>query len=410
MGEHGADAEAKEGDLPEFADLPVVEELPDPLKTLSGNVIRSSEQWRKERRPELRRLFQHYMYGYFPSRPRRVGARLEREDGAFLSGRALKREVALDLGVRGSAPIRLMLIVPNERQRPAPVFLGLAFCGNHAVVYDPRIPLSDRWAYPDKGVIENRATEATRGSAAAVWNVEKVLERGYALATFYNGDVEPDYPDAPEGIRALSRKPGARRGKHEWGAIAAWAWGMQRAVDYLVAQPEIDPRRIAAVGHSRNGKATLLAAAFDDRIALAIPHQAGCGGTAPSRGTVGESVARINAAFPHWFCDAFKEFNDQPQRLPFDQHCLAALVAPRPLLFSNAEEDTWANPVGQFEVLRAADPVYRLLGVEGLSARQMPPSGKLVDSRLGYYIRPGKHSMTPADWDVFLDFADRHFR
>src|SRR5262249_33203362 len=135
-----------------------------------------------------------------------------------------------------------------------------------------------------------------------------------------------------------------------------------------------------------------------------------CGGTAPSRGKIGESVKQINDRFPHWFNGAFKEFNTQPEKLPFDQHCLVALVAPRPVLFTNAVEDSWANPGGQFDGLKAADPVYRLLGAGGLEAKKMPPLNKLLDSRLGYWIRPGKHSMTRADWQVFVDFADRHLR
>jgi len=143
---------------------------------------------------------------------------------------------------------------------------------------------------------------------------------------------------------------------------------------------------------------------------MAIPHQAGCGGTAPSRGKIGESVEQINKAFPHWFNDTFPLFDDAVDRLPFDQHALVALVAPRPVLFTNAIEDQWANPSGQFEVLKAADPVYRFLGVEGLATSTMPEPGKLVGSRLGYFIRPGKHSMTEEDWKVFLDFADRHLR
>ena len=177
---------------------------------------------------------------------------------------------------------------------------------------------------------------------------------------------------------------------------------------YLVTDADIDAKRIAVVGHSRLGKTALVAAAYDERIALAIPHQAGCGGTAPSRGKIGESVKQINDGFPHWFNDTFTKFNDQPARLPFDQHCLVALVAPRPVLFSNAEEDTWANPAGQFEVLQAADPVYRLVAGKGIEAKELPPKGKLVDSVLGYYIRPGKHSMTKLDWEVFLDFADKN--
>jgi hypothetical protein len=153
----------------------------------------------------------------------------------------------------------------------------------------------------------------------------------------------------------------------------------------------------------------LLAAAFDERIALAIPHQAGCGGTSPSRGKIGESVKQINESFPHWFDATFKEFNDRPDRLPFDQHCLIALVAPRPVLLTNGVEDKWANPQGQFQMLQAADPVYRLLGAGGLDAKEMPQIGKLIDSTLGYYIRPGKHSMGNEDWKIFRAYADKHF-
>src|SRR5581483_953464 len=124
------------------------------------------------------------------------------------------------------------------------------------------------------------------------------------------------------------QKPGSKPGPHDWGTIAAWAWGIQRAIDYLVTDPDIDAARIIVVGHSRLGKTALLAGAFDERVAMAIPLQAGCGGTAPSRGKVGESVKQINTAFPHWFDDEFKTFNDQPERLPFDQHELVALCAP----------------------------------------------------------------------------------
>jgi hypothetical protein len=155
-----------------------------------------------------------------------------------------------------------------------------------------------------------------------------------------------------------------------------------------------------------------VAAAFDDRIALAWPHQAGCGGTAPSRShnPKAETVKMINKNFPHWFDGEFKKFSDAPERLPFDQNCLEAICAPRPILVTAAVEDQHANPAGMFDVLRAADPVYRLFGTGGLDAETAPEPGKLVNSRLGYYIRPGKHSMTAEDWKVFLDYADRQLR
>ncbi len=370
--------------------LPANPELPDPLMMFDGTRVTTRRQWRMERRPELKRLFEHYMYGTAPPPPRNLKATLEREDPRFFGGKATERQVTLRFGPKDTPPIHLLLLIPNRRSSPAPAFAGLAFCRNYAVVDDPTLP-------------RPAGAKDPRGSQRDTWNVEQSIDRGYAVATFFNGDVEPDDPNATTGVRASYRPVG----RWDWGTIAAWAWGIQRVVDYLRTVPDIDRRRIAAVGHSRNGKAALLAAAFDERIALAIPLQAGCGGTAPSRGTVGESVQAINDRFPHWFNARFKRFNNRPERLPFDQNGLLALVAPRPVLFSNATEDTWANPAGQFEVLRGADPVYRFLGVDGLGAQQMPPTGELLNSRLGYFVRPGQHSMTRVDWNAFLDYADQ---
>jgi hypothetical protein len=259
--------------------------------------------------------------------------------------------------------------------------------------------------YP--GVTNNRATDASRGKSMDTWSIEQSIDRGFAIATIHSGEIQPDLTNATKGVRAAFH--GAKNPEHDWGTIAAWAWGLQRAVDFLETEKAIDKKKIAVVGHSRLGKAALLAGAFDERIALVIPLQAGCGGTSPARGKIGESVQRINEHFPHWFCDEFKKFNNQPERLPFDQHCLIALCAPRPVLLSNATEDTWANPEGQFEMLKAADKVYRFVGSEGVASARMPEVGKLMDSPLGYYIRPGKHSMTSGDWKIFLDFADAHF-
>jgi len=168
-------------------------------------------------------------------------------------------------------------------------------------------------------------------------------------------------------------------------------------------------------GHSRLGKAALVAAAFDERIALALAHQAGCGGSAPSRARIAigksydtldtartkppETVADINMAFPHWFNARFKEFNSQPERLPFDQNCLVALCAPRPVLFSNGRSDTWINPAGQFEVLRAAAPVYRLLGADDFAVAELPADGRFAGNGvLSFYLRPGGHSLLRTDW------------
>jgi hypothetical protein len=398
----------RQENLADPASLPSQQSLPDPLLMLDGRKVDSREMWERERRPELKRLFQHYMYGYLPARPRTMNAVVEREDAKYFGGKATKREVALDSG--GGRTIHLLCIFPNAKKQ-APVFVCIAFCGTYAVVNDPTIPVPRGWMFPTKGVVNNVATEAGRGSQIDVWNIERTIDRGYGVALFYYGDVEPDNKESRDGARhSILRYSKNAHGPMDWGAVAAWAWGAQRVVDYLVKDPSVDKKRIAVVGHSRNGKAALVAGAFDERISLTISHQSGCGGAAPSRGTVGESVKAINTAFPHWFNANFKQFNDSPAQLPFDQHELVALCAPRAVLLSNAEKDTWANPAGQFDVLQAADPVYRFLGVEGLKAAEMPPMNTLVRSRLGYFIRPGEHSMKQVDWDAFLDFADAHWR
>jgi hypothetical protein len=403
-------------DFPPPDKLPSHPGLPDPLVMFDGTRVTSKEQWQSKRRPELKTLFEHYMFGKLPTDHGRRDdgkpeVRLLHEDRQAFGGKATLKELAVSVAPRGAEAVHLLLVVPNERKGPAPVFVGMNFCGNHAIVDDLKVTIPTSWMYPGHpGVKNNQATVAGRGKEKDVWALAQSIDRGYAVATFYNGDIDPDQKDKREGVRQILSRSEDTDGDAT-ATIMAWAWGISRVVDYLTTDKDLDAKRIAVVGHSRLGKTALLAAAFDERIALAIPHQAGCGGTAPSRqnNPKAESVARINSSFPHWFCDNFKKFNDDPSKLPFDQNCLAALVAPRPLLFTNAVEDQWANPEGQFEVLKAAAPVYKLLGAGGLDADEMPKPGRLVDSTLGYYIRPGIHSMTKDDWKVFLDYADKHF-
>lgn len=403
-------------DFPAPSALPVRAELPDPLAMMDGRKVDSRAMWEKQRKPELRDLFQHYMYGYLPP-AREVSGTVRRSDAMAFGGKATLKEVSLLFAGPKGPKLDLLLVVPNQRQGKAPVFVGLNFSGNHAIVADPEVALPTTWMRQGKGkeVVNNRATEEGRGKAIGTWALEQSIDRGYAVATAYYGDIFPDKADFNDGVypQFHAAKEGQKSpGDTECGAIAMWAWGIHRIVDYLVTQPELDPSKIAVTGHSRLGKTALLAAAFDERIALAIPHQAGCGGTGPSRSKnpKAESVARINTAFPHWFDDHFKKFNESVDRLPFDQHCLVAMCAPRPVLYTNGIEDQWANPSGQFDMLRAASPVYRLYGSEGMRAPEMPELGKLVDSPLGYFIRTGPHVSDPDYWKIFLDYADKQFK
>ena len=336
---------------------------------------------------------------------------MDRTRRDLFDGKATVSEVTLVFGPPECPPIHLLLVTPN-RTNPAPVFVCLNFLGNQAVLRDPDIHLSQHWLANGPGVVSNRMTASGRGAEADAWNVEHTIERGYAFATFHTADIQEDRTNAVNGVRELHPEC-------DWGNIAAWAWGISRAIDYLETNPAIDAKRIAVFGHSRNGKAALLAAALDERIALVIPHQAGCGGTAPSRHDIGpaaggsnkvETIRAINDRFPHWFNAEFKKYSDAPESLPMDQHELMALVAPRSLLISVAAGDTWSNPAGQLAMERAAEPVWRLFGLPGVEFGQLPQTRTLSTRPMGFYFRPGSHSTTAEDWSAFLDYADARFK
>ncbi len=354
------------------------------------------------------------MYGKAPAPPDNFQFTVDDVDSKALGGKATRKLVTLHFGPEGTPPVSLLVVLPNNRKGPVPVFLGLSAAGNHAVMDDPDIPLTKAWIKNSyfQGTDDNRAHDDQRGKHIETWQFEKAIDRGYAVATMYAGELSPDFDGGfIEGVHQGYFQEGQQRpDAHEWGVIAAWAWGLQRGVDYILQDDDLDSNAIIVTGHSRRGKAALLAGALDERIAVVIPHQAGCGGTSPSRFNVGESVARINSSFPHWFNDTFKKFNDKVGHLPFDQHSLLSLVAPRLLLLTNATEDTWADPHGQFDMLLAANPVYKLYGKQGIESSVFPEENELIASRAGYFIRPGKHSMGATDWDAWLNFCDKHLK
>ena len=388
--------------------------LPNPLVTVGGKKVADAETWRDVRRPEVLELFRKHMFGRAPGKPKKLSFEaVDRADGA-LDGKAVRKQVTVRFTQDPNAPsMDILIYLPRGAKGPVPLFVGLNFRGNHAINRDPGIRLSRRWINGRyEGVVNGRATDAARGTAASRWPVETILARGYGLATIYYGDIEPDRKDAlAESVRAAYLKPGqSTPAGDEWGAIAAWAWGLSRAMDYFETDKEIDAVRVAVMGHSRLGKTSLWAGASDERFALVISNNSGCGGAALSRRGFGETVARINTTFPHWFCKNFRKYNDKESSLPIDQHMLIALMAPRPAYVASAEKDSWADPRGEFLSAMHAAPVYRLLGKPGLPTQTMPGVGKTAMGTIGYHIRTGVHGVTDFDWAQYLDFADKHLR
>jgi hypothetical protein len=389
--------------------------LPDPLVANDGTKITTAAGWREKRRAELIELFTREMYGRNPGRPEKMAFEVFDRDEAALGGKATRLQIAIYPGGKPGPRMDLLVYVPNGAKGPVPAILGLNFWGNHAIHKDSGIRLTESWvesrtSYADlTGVRNHKATDATRGVNASHWPVEEILSRGYALATMYREDVAADHePYFASGVHPLF--PELQQGDNNFGTIGAWAWSLSRALDALEKESRIDSKRVAVFGFSRLGKAALWAGASDERFAMVLSNESGAGGAKLFRRGVGENIERLTSVFPHWYARNFKEYAGKDTELPFDQHLVISLVAPRPLYVGSAKEDTYADAEGEFASAKAAEPVYRLLGAEGLPADAWPPIGTSVQGGIGYHVRPGKHDVLPFDWQQYLAFADKHLK
>ena len=389
----------------------LVAPLPQLLKSEEGFSIESIAQWEQIRRSEILDLFRDQVYGRVPDAELQIHYRVVFEDREALQGTAIQKEVEMKVCGSGDTLVIPILIFLPKQPSPAPLFVGLNFNGNHTVFPDPRISVTTSWVRNNQaaGVTDNRAAEDSRGTASGRWPVELILSRGYGVATIYYGDIDPDYDDGfLNGIHGLVDPDASGRTPASWGSISAWAWGLSRAMDYFEQDADIDQNRVAVMGHSRLGKTSLWAGARDQRFALVISNDSGCGGAALSRRPFGERVTNINTVFPHWFASAFHAYNDNEGALPVDQHMLLALVAPRPLYVASAEKDNWADQRGEFLSLLYGSEAYTLYGIEALTDPVMPPLNQPVRAgRVAYHIRSGVHDVTNYDWEQYLDFADQ---
>ncbi len=390
-----------ENKVPEF-------KLPDPLKTFTGKKIRKVKQWENKRRPELLDFFTQNIYGEVPGKLTIHSANVIEQSSNAFNGKAIRKQVELTFKKNDRKLSYTILMYLPKGVEKAPVFLGYNFYGNHTVVNDVNVIISEAWVRdnPSFGIVHNQLTEQSRGVRTNRWAVEKILDAGFGFATIYYGEVDPDKDDYSDGIQSLlyiddQSKPA----DNEWGSIAAWSWGLSRALDYFEQDEDVDATRVVVFGHSRLGKTSLWAGAKDQRFAGVISNDSGCGGAALSKRQFGETIFRINRSFPYWFSGNFKNYNNSELSMPVDQHELIALIAPRPVYIASAEEDLWADPRGEYLSAYYATPVYELYGKTGITEKEMPDMNWPILNVVAYHIRSGKHDVTDFDWRQYINWA-----
>jgi hypothetical protein len=381
--------------------------LPNPLVLSNGRPVRGAKTWYKKRRPEIVHLFEENQYGRSPGRPAGMSFDVFDKGTPALNGKAIRRQITIYFSSNKNGPkMDLLVYLPAAARKPVPLLLTISFTANSSAVDDPGIKPGEIWNRQHKRV------PAPKGLQFGKLNVARILDAGFGVATFYYGDVDPDFNGGlPYGVRALYLKRGqSQPAPDEWGSIAAWAWGMSRAMDYLETDKGVDAKRVAIYGVSRLGKTVLWAGARDTRFALVIASCSGEGGAALSRRNYGETVAHLVAPgrFPYQFCANYQKYARHVDQLPVDANMLIALIAPRPLLLQTGNKDYWSDPKGEFLAAVAAGPVYRLLGKEGLDTDQWPAAGQPILHTLGYYMHNGGHGTLPSDWNVFLKFMKMH--
>ena len=386
--------------------------LPDPLTFNDGTKVTTVKQWENQRRTELLEIFSSQLYGRTPKEKIKVTYETLSENSNFLNGKATAKQVKF-IFTNGSKKNEavLLLVLPNWPKGKVSVFVGYNYKGNHSTTSDPSILLPAVLSLPEiPDYWRWFEGDQERGCQTDRWPLDKIIDRGYGVATMSYQDI---YPDTPKGeahsIVSLfpNYNPGTKA-PDQWQATGAWTWGLSRILDYLETQKRVDMNKIIVTGHSRHGRTSLWGGAQDKRFKIVITNGSGCAGAALSKRVFGEDIAKI-LRFPHWFCPAFNQYANNEAGLTFDQHELIALIAPRKVYISSATEDLWADPKGEFLSGYYAGPVFELYGLKGLGTNVQPPVHQPIMNDIGYHIREGVHTVTDFDWMSWMDFADKHF-
>ena len=381
--------------------------LPDPLVLQNGKPVETPKIWYQKRRPEILSLFESEQFGKAPKRNKARFKVFEKGTLAF-NNKAIRKQVTIYF-TQDTAHYKadLLLYLPAQAEKPAPVLVQIGFSPNSLAVNDPGVKEGMMWNR------EGKRVSASEGRRFGSLDVEKIISNGIGVATIYYGDIEPDFAKGlPYGIRGHYLKSGANEpASDEWGAIAAWAWGLSSVMDYLETDQQVDSKKVAIYGVSRLGKTALWTGAQDQRFGMVIASCSGEGGAALSRRQYGETIKHMtdSTRYLYQFSRNRARYGDDPGTSPVDGHMLISLIAPRPLLLLTGDTDNWSDPKGEFVAAVAAEPVYELLGKKGLETQVWPAAGTPILHDLGYYMHAGGHGTLPADFDIILDFMKMHF-
>ncbi|MBO5760065.1 MAG: acetylxylan esterase [Lentisphaeria bacterium] len=384
--------------------------LPELLRMTDGRMVTDKEMW-QERRKEILDILQKNIYGKIIPAPDHLHFELLSRKEDALNNTAIRKEIRIWAGMENGRSFHfdLLMYIPKNTSTPPPVFAGLNFQGNHACTNeeDVRITAVRRPGHPEN--------QFARGNQNDRWDFAECVRRGYASITANYHDIMPDMPNRWDkgALNLFKEGLSLHYGPlEEYSAIGVWAWGLSRIADYLEQDKEVNADKIILHGHSRLGKTSLWAGGIDERFKMVISNDSGCCGAALTRRNFGETIATI--AGPenpsYWFVKGFAEFMGRLDEMPFDQHFLLALAAPRPLAVASATLDQWADPRGEFLSCVSVAPVYNLFGFAGLGTGEMPAPGKGIYNIVSYHIREGKHDQTPLDWEVYMDLADKYIK
>ncbi|MBP3360910.1 MAG: hypothetical protein J6N52_08665 [Clostridia bacterium] len=351
------------------------------LKTISGVKIESTETWEKFRRPEIMNLMSEYIYGVRPvERPKDLKFKTVKSE--TIEKGILHEIIEISFS---DYSFKVYGYLPEEFSGKVPAFIY--------VMHE----------------FEENHCDLDSSIECEYVNIREIIKRGYAVFIMPTSGIAPDFTaqaNYTKGVYPVFTPDVNDRKENSWATISAWSWGASRVMDYIENDSRIDSEKVSVAGHSRGGKTALWCGATDTRIMCAISNNSGCAGAAMHQTKGGEHIKDINRT--DWFCKNYHKFDDNEDMLPTDQHMLISAMAPRLCYVASSSKDDWADPEAERLSCRLANEVYELYGKKGVVLPEEPVELDKAyhEGNIGYHVKTGDHSITFADWDMFLDFID----